>query len=482
MKSVFSEKHYRDFLKPRRDLWEEVYSSQTDHKRWSRYYHKRLESVFAFLVPPGQKVLELGCGEGDLLNSVRPSFGVGIDFSQNAINKAKKKHHNLSFVVANVERLPVKGTFDYIIVSDILNDLWDIEKLFRACRKLCSRDTRIIINCYSRLWQIPLMIARKFGLAQPLMNQNWVTSEDVQNLLYLSEFETIRTWSEVLCPLEMNKASHFLNSFLVRMPFFNQGALTNFVIARPHFSSEISSCEKPSVSILIPARNEAGNIREILERTPNLGSSTEIIFVEGNSTDETYSTIEKEISNFPGRKILLFKQTGKGKGDAVRLGFSKASGDILMILDADMTVAPEDLPRFYEALVSGKGDFINGIRLVYPMENNAMRFFNLIGNKFFSMAFSAILGQNIKDTLCGTKVLWRKDYEKISSNRSFFGDFDPFGDFDLLFGAAKLNLKIIDMPIRYKERKYGETNIERWKHGWMLLQMVIFAARKLKFR
>jgi hypothetical protein len=165
----------------------------------------------------------------------------------------------------------------------------------------------------------------------------------------------------------------------------------------------------------------------------------------------------------------------------VRLGFTKAAGDILMILDADLTVAPRDLPRFFEAIASGQGEFINGVRLVYPMEDEAMRFFNLVGNKFFSWAFSWLLGQPIKDTLCGTKVLWRTDYERIAANRSYFGDFDPFGDFDLLFGAAKLNLKIVEIPIRYAARRYGTTNIERWKHGWILLRMVLFAARRIKF-
>src|SRR5262245_30925841 len=187
------------------------------------------------------------------------------------------------------------------------------------------------------------------------------------------------------------------------------------------------------------------------------------------------------MAGHPERQCKLLRQTGVGKGDAVRLGFTQASGDILMILDADLTVPPEDLPRFYEVLRSGKGEFANGVRLIYPMEKQAMRFLNLVGNKFFSLVFSWLLGQSIKDTLCGTKVLWKVDYERIAAHRAYFGDFDPFGDFDLLFGAVKLNLKITDLPIRYRERTYGTTNIERWKHGSLLLKMVIFAARRIKF-
>src|SRR6185369_8119798 len=236
-----------------------------------------------------------------------------------------------------------------------------------------------------------------------------------------------------------------------------------------------------TVSVVVAARNEEGNIEQVIRRTPQLGGGTELIFVEGGSRDNTYAAIEKAIADHPDRAIKLFRQSGTGKGDAVRTGFANATGEILMILDADLTVPPEDLPRFYDAIVNGKGDFINGVRLVYPMEDQAMRLANVFGNKFFSIAFSWMLGQPIKDTLCGTKVLRRSDYELLAANRGYFGEFDPFGDFDLLFGAAKLNLKIVDLPVRYRERTYGETNIQRWKHGWLLLKMVMFAARKLKF-
>jgi glycosyltransferase involved in cell wall biosynthesis len=267
------------------------------------------------------------------------------------------------------------------------------------------------------------------------------------------------------------------NRFFVRFWPFQHLAISNFMIARP----APERVTEPGVSIIIPARNESGNIKAIFDRTPHMGRETELIFVEGHSKDDTYAAIQREIAANPSTSSLLLRQTGTGKADAVRLGFSKAKGDMLMILDADLTVPPEDLPRFYEALVSGKGEFINGVRLVYPMEKEAMRTANFLGNKFFSLAFSWLLGQPIKDTLCGTKVLWKKDYERIAANRSYFGDFDPFGDYDLIFGAAKLNLKIIDLPIRYRERTYGSTNISRWKHGMLLMRMVAFAARRIKF-
>jgi glycosyltransferase involved in cell wall biosynthesis len=297
-------------------------------------------------------------------------------------------------------------------------------------------------------------------------------------LLHLANFEVIKHGSEILWPLPIPLLADLANRFLVKLWPFKYLALTNFIVARPQPQPAMTA---PSVSVVVPARNEAGNIPAIMARTPYLGQGTELVFVEGHSQDDTYTAIEQAMAAYPERCCQLFRQTGVGKGDAVRLGFQHARGDILMILDADLTVPPEDLPRFYEAIRSGKGEFINGVRLVYPMEKEAMRFANLLGNKFFSLAFSWLLGQPIKDTLCGTKVLWRTDYELIVANRAYFGDFDPFGDFDLLFGAAKLNLKIIDLPIHYRQRTYGTTNIQRWKHGLLLLRMVLFAARRIKF-
>ena len=341
-------------------------------------------------------------------------------------------------------------------------------------KKFCTPQTRLILNFYSHLWQLPLTIAQSLNLAAPMLHQNWLTPEDIHNMLRLAGFESIRASNEVLWPLPLGG---FADRYLVKLWPFRELALANFVIARP----APQPVKEPSVSVVVAARNEAGNIKSIFERLPKMGSRTELVFVEGHSRDNTYETIADEIPLHPLTPSLLLRQPGIGKADAIRLGFEKASGDILMILDADLTVPPEDLPRFYEAIRAGTGEFINGVRLVYPMEKEAMRTLNFIGNKLFSMAFSWMLGQPIKDTLCGTKVMWKKDYEEIAANRSYFGDFDPFGDFDLIFGAAKLNRKIIDLPIRYRERTYGATNISRWKHGLLLLRMVAFAARRIKF-
>jgi SAM-dependent methyltransferase len=444
------------------------------------YYHSRLQEIYRLNVPAGSTVLELGCGCGDLLASLNPSVGVGVDFSGEMLQIARERHPDLTFYQQDVQQLVLDEKFDFIILSDLVNDVEDVQTVFDVVKAHSDANTRIILNFYSHLWSAPLLLAQKIGWATPTLLQNWLTVADVGGLMDLAGLEPIRNTKEVLWPIKTPFVDSLFNRYLVRLWPFKYLALTNFMIARVQ-PEDTQVDENLKVSIVCAARNEEGHIEEIIERTPELGRHTELIFVEGNSTDDTYNKIEKEIAKNPHRDLSLYKQPGKGKGDAVRCGFQHATGDVLMILDADMTVPPEDLARFYNAIASGKGEYINGVRLVYPMEQQAMRFLNIVGNKFFSLAFSWLLGQPIKDCLCGTKVLSRENYLRIAENRSYFGDFDPFGDFDLIFGAAKNNLRFIDLPIRYKERRYGETNIDRWSHGWLLLKMVVFAARRIKF-
>jgi len=460
-------------------FWDATAQTTGRSRELGGYYHRRLTHVYRLVIPKGSRVLEIGCGHGDLLSAVEPSVGVGVDFSSKVIESAKLRHPHLRFIEADAHDLPLKETFDFIILSDLVNELWDVQQVLEQVRPLCGPRTRIILNSYSQLWEWPLSLARKLGLAKPMLRQNWLTPCDIQNLLGLAGFEPLRHWQEVIWPLGTPLIDALFNRVLARLWPFKHLALSNMIIARLKPNPMASG--RPTVSVIVAARNEAGHIDEILRRVPEFGGGVELIFVEGGSSDNTYEVIQQKIAEHPDKGYKLFKQTGKGKGDAVRLGFAEATGDVLMILDADLTVPPEDLPRFYEALRNGTGEFINGVRLVYPMQDKAMRFANLIGNKFFSVAFSWLLDQPIKDSLCGTKVMLRSDYQLLAANRAYFGDFDPFGDFDLIFGAAKLNLKIVDLPVRYRERVYGDTNISRWSSGVILLRMVVFAARRIKF-
>ena len=464
-----------EYQRTRMTHWDQVAQKRDHWRGLGRWYHRRLNDIYKFLVNPNQRILEIGCGMGSLIAHLKPSHGVGVDFSPEMIARAKQRHPEIEYRQLDAHDLSsLDGRFDIIIFSDTVNDLWDVQRALEQVKKFCTPHTRLILNFYNHLWQLPLTIAQSLNLAAPMLHQNWLTTEDIDHMLRLAGFERIRSSCEVLWPLPRGG---FADRFLVKLWPFRSFGLSNFVVARP----APQPAKEASVSVVVAARNEAGNIKSIFERLPKMGSRTELVFVEGHSRDNTYETIEKEMALHPLIPSLLFRQPGIGKADAIRLGFEKASGDILMILDADLTVPPEDLPRFYQAITTGKGEFINGVRLVYPMEKEAMRTLNFIGNKLFSMAFSWMLGQPIKDTLCGTKVMWKKEYEEIAANRSYFGDFDPFGDFDLIFGAAKLNCKIIDLPIRYRERTYGTTNISRWKHGLLLLRMVAFAARRIKF-
>jgi SAM-dependent methyltransferase len=468
------------YVAARRARWDEIARALPKDGGLPRAYHRRLQEIYAWLVPPGQRVLEVGCGTGDLLASVQAKRAVGVDLSPAMLAVARSRHPGIELIEADAQDLAIDEQFDFIIVSDLVNDLWDVQSVFERLRPLCHDGTRVLINAHSHLWRVPLGAAQRLGVANRLLPQNWLTVEDITNLLDLTGFDVVRSWDEVLCPLPVPGLAPLANRVLVKSWPFRLAALTHMIVARPD-PARRGPRPAPTVSVIVPARNESGNIDEIFTRLPRMGRETELIFVEGHSKDDTLAAIERGIAAHPEWRASVYQQTGEGKGDAVRLGFARASGDVLLILDADLTVAPEDLPRFVDALASGRGEFINGVRLVYPMEEEAMRFFNLLGNKFFSLAFSWLLGQPIKDTLCGTKVLWRRDYERIVEGRSYFGDFDPFGDFDLLFGAAKLSRKIVEMPIRYRQRVYGETNIRRWSHGWLLLKMSAFAARRMKW-
>ncbi len=458
---------YFEELAPRREGW----------KRRNRFYHRILEKHYSFFIPEGSKVLELGCGTGDLLNAVKPSLGVGVDFSGNFLKIANEKYPHLTFINANVADFCIEQDFDFIILSDLLSSLWDIQKVLHNLGKIVRPDTKIIISNYNYIWEPMLRLGENIGLKAKQPLQNWLTVKDIKNLLDLEGFEIIKVSNKLLLPKYIPLLNIVFNGFLANLPWINSFDLVSFITARPR---EFRKSER-SVSIIVPARNEKGNIENAILRTPEFGLHQEFIFIEGNSQDDTYGEILRVQQKYSGKDIKVMRQTGRGKGNAVREAFDNAQGEILMILDADLTTPPEDLDKFYYALANNHGEFINGCRLVYPMEKDAMRFLNYLANKFFGWLFSFLLGQRLKDTLCGTKVLFKKDYELIKRNREYFGEFDPFGDFDLLFGAAKLNLKIVEVIVRYRDREYGSTQISRFRHGWLLIRMSLFAAKKIKF-
>lgn len=413
-------------------------------KKRNRYYYAYLEDLVRFLVPEGKDVVRVSphTSNGDL----------------------HAEAHSC----------------DYVVLADVLGFSDDVEHLLRQSAKAIRSDGRVVILQWNALWEPVLRLASKLGLRRPNVEQNWLSLSDLENLAEIAGLEVIRSGTKMIVPLYVPVLARLANTFLANVFPFSRLGLIHYAVARRFV--RVDAEQNNSLSIVVPARNEKGTIERIVSSLPTCGAFTEIVFIEGHSNDGTWEEIERVARAHPEKRIVFARQEGKGKGDAVRKGFSMATGDVLAIYDADMTVPARELERFYTLLMSGRCDFVNGSRLVYPVERGAMRVLNLIGNKFFSIVLSAILGQRLKDTLCGTKVLRKSDYAWIEKGRAFFGDFDPFGDFDLIFGAAKLNLKILDMPVHYKERVYGSTNIERWKHGLLLLRMTLFAARKLRFR
>jgi hypothetical protein len=366
-----------------------------------------------------------------------------------------------------------------VILLGALNRVDDIYTALHGVSETWKPNTRLVSISYNRIWRPIIRLMRTFTGAQP-NQENWIPPKEIENLLRQADFEIVERRSALLLPISLPILGTLVNRWLSPLPILRHLCVYNIVIGRPRFRQDKT---EPSVSVIVAARNEEGNVDALVRRLPRLANRQELIFVEGGSRDDTWGAIQRMIGavNPSGSVISAYKQTGVGKGDAVRLGFARATGDILVILDADLSVPPEELPRFIHLLRTNHCEFANGSRLVYPMEKQAMQFLNIIGNRMFGVAFSFLLGQPVRDTLCGTKVLWSDDYRRIADQRSYFGDFDPFGDFDLLFGAARLHLKIHDVPVHYRERVYGSTNISRFRHGLLLLRMTAIAAKKLRF-
>lgn len=466
-----------------REHSERLAGTVLDWRRRSRHFHQLDTAYTRFLVPEGSRVLEIGSGCGDLLAALKPSRGVGIDISPAMVELARRRHPetHLDFVEANAEddslARRVSGTFDVILLSDTIGYYDDCETSLRRLLAFAHPRTRLIISYRSRLWEPLLALAERLGLKMPQGPLNYLSSTDIANLMDLAGWQPVKRERRQLVPFGSLGVGSAINRWLAPLPLIRQVNLRSYIIGRP---DGIRPATPPSVSVVVPCRNERGNIEAAVRRLPPFGSAQQIVFVEGHSRDGTYEECLRVQAAHPDRDIVVLRQSGKGKGDAVRDGFAAATGDILMILDADLTVPPEDMPRFYDVLASGKAEFVNGTRLVYPMEQGAMRFLNNLANHAFAWLFSFLLNQRFTDTLCGTKCLWREDYLKIAAGRAYFGEIDPFGDFDLLFGASKLNLRIAEMPVRYADRTYGTTQISRFSHGFLLLRMVLLAWRKLK--
>jgi len=462
------------------DYFRRMVFESPSHPAARDFLDEDLRATLRRWIPSDASVVDVGCRSGDLLAALPNQERLGIAPSAELAAEAHRRHPELAVEVGSVERLPPGRAFDAIICDRLCHSVTDVRAWLESLRDRLTEHGLIYLTAYNYLWEFAARTAEKVGWKTPAPTPNWLSHSDLHNLFQITGLEMVRFEDRLLLPLQVPGVSLLVNRYLAKLPLIQRFALYRLYALRRRDTRAMP--QKLSVSVVVPTRNEAGNVAAAIDRTPVMGSSTELIFVEGGSSDGTWETIQKAIREYRGPlKLTAYQQTGKGKGDAVRLGFARATGDVLMILDADLTVPPEELPVFYDVIARGLADYVQGTRLVYPMQPGAMRFFNRIGNHAFSQLFTYLLQQPIKDTLCGTKVLRRRDYERLAAARHVFGDFDPFGDFDLIFGAARLNLKIVEIPVRYQERLYGSTNISRWKHGWLLLKMSAVAASKLKY-
>jgi len=459
-----------------------VADNDTNPRKKQNSFHKQIARLLRHHVRPGARVLEWGCGRGDLLNALEPKRGLGIDLSPKMIEQAQERNQSdkLEFRVGDLQSQAPDEKFDAILLDYLSGYLTDIQKAFANVYTSCHPRTRIYITSLNNVWKPFFWLGQKLGLVLKQPASNWLTTDDLVNLLELSNFEVVKKSSEQLFPFEIPLITPFFNRFVARLPLFRHLGVSLFIVARPVMKPQLQG--QYSCSVILPARNESGHIKPALDRIPVLGQETELIIVEGNSTDDTWEVIQREVAAYSGPLTVSFmKQPGKGKWDAVQAGFEKARGDIIVIQDGDLTAPPEDLPKFYDAIISGRAEFANGSRLVYPMESEAMRALNFCGNKFFAIALSFVIDRPIKDSLCGTKMLLRDDYQRLIKRIEEFGEFDPYGDFNLIFGSALLDLAIRDIPVRYRDRAYGDTNISRFAGAALLMRMTWFGLRKLRF-
>ena len=459
-----------------------VAQNDTKPRLKQRGFHSQIVRKLRHHIRPGSRVLEWGCGRGDLLAQLEASRGLGVDLSTRMVEQAIAKNGGeaIDFRQGDLQTEAVDEKFDAIVMDYLCGYLTDVQKCFENAHDSCHPRTRLYITSLNNLWKPFFWLGQKMGFVLKQPPSNWLTTDDLVNLLELSGFEVVKKSSEQLFPFKVPLLDGFLNRYLARLPVFRHMGISLFIVARPIMKPSIES--EVSCSVILPARNESGHIKPALERIPVLGKKTELIIVEGNSNDDTWEVIQQEVAAYQGPlEIRYMKQPGKGKWDAVYAGFAVAKGDVLVIQDGDLTAPPEDLPKFYEAVASGRAEFANGSRLVYPMESEAMKPLNFCGNKFFALGLSFVIDRPIKDSLCGTKMLLREDYVRLLKRIEEFGEFDPYGDFNLIFGSSLLDLAIRDVPVRYKDRAYGDTNISRFSGAALLLRVTWFGLRKLRF-
>lgn len=454
-----------------------------DRVNWierNSFFYTWLKDTMRFIVEPNKRVLSVRCQTGFLLDAVRPLLGVGVEVSEHMLEVAKRKYPRHTFHQSDPEKLDLGETFDYILFDQI-SDTVDVQLALEAISRHCEPRTRLVLYSYNPLWRPFISLAEWLNIKVPSLNENWLSEYDLKNLLMLTGFQHLHTYHAILTPVPIALIGDILNRVAPAIPVMNRLCLVRIMVAR--IEPEPRLPEDVSVSVIVPCKNEVDNIELAVQRIPDMGNHTEIIFCDDKSTDGTADEVVRMQQLYPDRDIKLEHGPGISKSYNVWTGFEAAKGDILMILDADLAVMPEELPMFFTVIVSGKAELANGTRLIYPMPRASMKFFNMIGNAVFATLFSYLLNQPISDTLCGTKVIWREDWERMKQYLHTWGVEDRWGDYEILFGGARLHLKIVDVPVHYQERIYGASKMVKVvRNGLIMLRMCLAAFIHFKLR
>jgi ubiquinone/menaquinone biosynthesis C-methylase UbiE len=453
------EEHFDEVAK-KYDYWK--------NKNW--YYYETIKSFIGRIIPEGASVLEVGCGTGEILASVKPSRGVGIDISSEMTKIAARKFPQYDFIHAPIEELKINEKFDYVIMVDVVDHVYDVMDVFENLFKFCKPTTQIILTTINPWWDPILMLMEKIGAKMPEGPHNFIEKRNLSKMVELLDFSISYSGYMLLFPKYIPVLSFLANSLGTRMWGISKCSAVQYMIIQPTVKNKTDlgyGC-----SVIIPCYNEAGNIEEAVKRVPQMGRGTEVVVVNDGSKDKTAEIVRG--LQLP-HVTLIDYSPNRGKGNAVKAGFDAAQNEVIMILDADISTPPEELPRFFNPLNQGRCQFVNGTRLVYPMQEQAMRTLNLFGNKLFGMIMSFITQQHLTDTLCGTKALLKSDFKRMSWG------LDKWGDFDLLFGAAKIGSKIMEVPVHYKSRKADKSKMNSFRHGLHLLRACFLGFRELVF-
>lgn len=446
----------------------------------NRFYHQRKREYLRFIIPPGESVLVLGCEDGELLAALQPSRGVGIDASSAYRNLASARFPQHEYRASLGAISPAHESFEYVVLDDVAGESDDLFSLLQGIARLCTPTSRLVIVQHNYLWGPVFRMAEWLGLKRRDQKQNWLSMGDLRVFLDGAGFETINVTPKLFCPMRLLGLGPAINWVAGLVPFVHRLASTEILIARK--VSHEPHPQNKTASIILTVRDERGNIEPMVRQIPDVGAGTEILFVEGHSTDGTRAEIERVASRYPEKNVRLLVQDGIGQGDAIYKGFSEASGDVIILLEADRTSPPQDVLKAFDIVAGGRADYVNGSRFIYPRDKGAMPLRKVIGNWMFAIWFTWFLGQRTSDVLCGLKAIDRRQFQRLRKNWGSLGLFDPFGDFELIFGAARLGLKICEVPTRYTVRQYGEPKSRFWKHGFMLTRMASRATRVFKCR